>query len=109
MEKLWTAICSLARFLAWVGGAMIMIAALIVSTEVICRKLLAFAFSGSDEIGAYLFAVGKRRDQDGEAKEGHHIEQRPHPRREGSVQGVDAHMAARHEHEGHRPARTDRK
>jgi len=58
MEKLWTAICGLARFLAWVGGAMIMVAALIVSTEVICRKLLAFAFSGSDEIGAYLFAVG---------------------------------------------------
>ena len=37
---------------------MIMLAALIVSTEVICRKLLAFPFSGSDEIGAYLFAVG---------------------------------------------------
>jgi TRAP-type C4-dicarboxylate transport system permease small subunit len=37
---------------------MIMVAALIVSTEVICRKLLAFPFSGSDEIGAYLFAVG---------------------------------------------------
>ncbi len=37
---------------------MIMIAALVVSTEVICRKLFAFPFSGSDEIGAYLFAVG---------------------------------------------------
>jgi TRAP-type C4-dicarboxylate transport system permease small subunit len=58
MEKLWTVVCGLARFLAWVGGAMIMVAALIVSTEVICRKLLAFAFSGSDEIGAYLFAIG---------------------------------------------------
>ena len=37
---------------------MIMVAALIVSTEVICRKLLALPFSGSDEVGAYLFAVG---------------------------------------------------
>ena len=35
-----------------------MVAALIVSTEVICRKLLSFPFSGSDEIAAYLFAVG---------------------------------------------------
>lgn len=37
---------------------MIMAAALIVSAEVICRKLFAFPFSGSDEVGAYLFAVG---------------------------------------------------
>lgn len=37
---------------------MIMVAALIVSAEVISRKLLSLPFSGSDEIGAYLFAVG---------------------------------------------------
>ena len=58
MDKLWTGISWVARVFAWIGGAMIMIAALVVSTEVICRKLFAFPFSGSDEIGAYLFAIG---------------------------------------------------
>ena len=58
MDTLWTGISWVARVFAWIGGAMIMIAALVVSTEVICRKLFAFPFSGSDEIGAYLFAVG---------------------------------------------------
>ena len=58
MDALWTGISWIARVFAWIGGAMIMVAALIVSTEVICRKLFAFPFSGSDEIGAYLFAVG---------------------------------------------------
>jgi TRAP-type C4-dicarboxylate transport system permease small subunit len=58
MDTLWTGITWIARFLARVGGAMIMVAAVIVSAEVISRKLLALPFSGSDEIGAYLFAVG---------------------------------------------------
>ena len=58
MDTLWTGITWIARILAWIGGAMIMLAALIVCTEVISRKLLALPFSGSDEIGAYLFAVG---------------------------------------------------
>ncbi len=58
MDTLWVAISWVARVFAWIGGAMIMLAALIVSTEVICRKLRALPFSGSDEVGAYLFAVG---------------------------------------------------
>ncbi len=58
MDKLWAGISWVARVFAWIGGAMIMIAALVVSTEVICRKLFSFPFSGSDEIGAYLFAIG---------------------------------------------------
>lgn len=37
---------------------MILLAAIVVTVEVVSRKLLAFAFSGSDEIAAYLFAVG---------------------------------------------------
>jgi TRAP-type C4-dicarboxylate transport system permease small subunit len=58
MDTLWTGITWISRIFAWIGGAMIMLAALIVSAEVISRKLLALPFSGSDEIGAYLFAVG---------------------------------------------------
>jgi TRAP-type C4-dicarboxylate transport system permease small subunit len=58
MTALWNRYSALARTLAWIGGALIMAAALIVSTEVICRKLFKFPFSGSDEIAAYLFAIG---------------------------------------------------
>jgi TRAP-type C4-dicarboxylate transport system permease small subunit len=58
MDTLWSAISAIARLLAWIGGGMVMTAALIVSAEVISRKLLALPFSGSDEVGAYLFAVG---------------------------------------------------
>ena len=58
MDALWVAISWVARVFAWIGGAMIMVAALIVSTEVISRKLFMLPFSGSDEVGAYLFAIG---------------------------------------------------
>ena len=58
MTALWNKYSALARYLAWIGGGLIMAAALIVSTEVICRKLFKFPFSGSDEIAAYLFAIG---------------------------------------------------
>lgn len=58
MERLWRGASVAALWGAWAGGAMILLAALVVSVEVISRKLLSFAFSGSDEIAAYLFAVG---------------------------------------------------
>lgn len=58
MERLWRGASVAALWGAWAGGAMILLAAVVVTVEVISRKLLAFAFSGSDEIAAYLFAVG---------------------------------------------------
>ncbi len=58
MERLWRGVSVAALWGAWAGGAMILLAAVVVSVEVISRKLLSFAFSGSDEIAAYLFAVG---------------------------------------------------
>jgi len=58
MERLWRGASALALWGAWAGGAMILLAAVVVTVEVISRKMLAFAFSGSDEIAAYLFAVG---------------------------------------------------
>ncbi len=58
MERLWRGASAVALWGAWAGGAMILLAAVVVTVEVISRKLLAFAFSGSDEIAAYLFAVG---------------------------------------------------
>lgn len=58
MERLWRGASVAALWGAWAGGSMILLAAVVVTVEVVSRKLLAFAFSGSDEIAAYLFAVG---------------------------------------------------
>jgi TRAP-type C4-dicarboxylate transport system permease small subunit len=64
MELAWRAVSAAARFAVWVGAALLFAAAAIVSAEVFSRKGLGtlfgpqFVFSGSDEISAYLFAVG---------------------------------------------------
>lgn len=64
MEILWKAVAAIARIAVWCGGAMLFAAAGIVTAEVLLRKGLgfligmSFVFSGSDEISAYLFAVG---------------------------------------------------
>jgi TRAP-type C4-dicarboxylate transport system permease small subunit len=54
----------IARVGVWCGGAMMFIAAAVVTAEVLLRKGLGalvgtgFVFSGSDEISSFLFAVG---------------------------------------------------
>jgi TRAP-type mannitol/chloroaromatic compound transport system permease small subunit len=64
MQYLWTGVAAIARVAIWCGGAMLFLAAAIVTAEVLLRKGVGFLFgtgfmfSGSDEISAYLFAVG---------------------------------------------------
>jgi len=64
MQYLWTGVAAIARVAIWCGGAMLFLAAAIVTAEVLLRKGIGFLFgtgfmfSGSDEISAYLFAVG---------------------------------------------------
>jgi TRAP-type C4-dicarboxylate transport system permease small subunit len=64
MELAWRAVAAVARVAIWIGGALLLAAAAIVSAEVVLRKGLGtlfgstFVFSGSDEISSYLFAVG---------------------------------------------------
>jgi TRAP-type mannitol/chloroaromatic compound transport system permease small subunit len=64
MQYLWTGVAAIARVAIWCGGAMLFLAAAIVTAEVLLRKGVGFlfgtgfVFSGSDEISAYLFAVG---------------------------------------------------
>jgi len=58
MDAIWNCIARLSRLCASLGGIMLLIAAVLVSAEVISRKLLTVVYSGSDEMAAYLFAVG---------------------------------------------------
>lgn len=58
METLWNATSRIARIFACLGGVLLLVAACLVSTEVVSRKLLTVVYSGSDELAAYLFAVG---------------------------------------------------
>jgi TRAP-type C4-dicarboxylate transport system permease small subunit len=58
MDALWNFISRISRLSASLGGIMMLIAAFLVAAEVISRKLLTLVYSGSDEMGAYLFAVG---------------------------------------------------
>jgi TRAP-type mannitol/chloroaromatic compound transport system permease small subunit len=64
MGMLWSGVAALARVAALLGGAMMFVAAGIVTAEVLLRKGIGaligtgFVFSGSDEISSFLFAVG---------------------------------------------------
>lgn len=47
----------LSQFAVWIGGGMMLVSALMVSADVIARKLLGITMGGSDEISGYLFAI----------------------------------------------------
>lgn len=47
----------LSRIAVWIGGAALMLAAIMVTVDVVCRKFLGFTMSGSDEISGYVFAA----------------------------------------------------
>ena len=58
MDALWNITARISRLFAMLGGVMLLLAALLVTAEVISRKMLTFVYSGSDEMAAYLFAAG---------------------------------------------------
>lgn len=47
----------LSQVFVWVGGSLLVFAALLTTTDVVLRKLISFSFAGADEIAGYLFAV----------------------------------------------------
>jgi TRAP-type C4-dicarboxylate transport system permease small subunit len=47
----------LSTYAVWVGGASLMLAAIMVAIDVVCRKFLGITMSGSDEISGYVFAA----------------------------------------------------
>lgn len=46
-----------ARFAVWVGGAGLLIAAIMVTVDVLFRKLFSLTLSGADEISGYIFGA----------------------------------------------------
>jgi TRAP-type C4-dicarboxylate transport system permease small subunit len=58
MESIWNTTAKVSKFFAFVGGALLLLAAVLVSVEVVCRKFLTVVYSGSDEMAGYLFAIG---------------------------------------------------
>ena len=58
IDGVWKTTAAVSRTFAWLGGLLLLLAAILVSAEVVSRKLLTVVYSGSDEIAAYLFAVG---------------------------------------------------
>lgn len=56
-ETIHTKLERLARYAVWVGGAALLISAVIVTIDVLCRKFLGVTMSGSDEISGYVFAA----------------------------------------------------
>ena len=47
----------LSRWLVWIGGVLLIGSALLVTTEVVIRKLFNLSIGGADEISGYAFAV----------------------------------------------------
>lgn len=58
MESVWNLTAKVSRAFACLGGVLLLLAAVMVSIEVVSRKLFTMVYSGSDELAAYLFAVG---------------------------------------------------
>ncbi|MCL3882696.1 TRAP transporter small permease [Marivita sp. GX14005] len=56
-QTLFAYIFRLSQFAVWIGGSMMLLSAIMVSADVIARKVLGVTLGGSDEISGYLFAI----------------------------------------------------
>ena len=52
-----TKLLGVSQVAVWVGGLALMLSAIMVTLDVISRKLIGFTISGSDEITGYVFAA----------------------------------------------------
>ncbi|MDP6624652.1 MAG: TRAP transporter small permease [Alphaproteobacteria bacterium] len=48
----------LSRVAVWIGGGALMLSAIMVTLDVLARKIFSVTISGSDEISGYVFAAG---------------------------------------------------
>ena len=57
-ERIHQILGRISQWAVWVAGAALLVAAVIVSVDVIFRKFVGITMSGSDEISGYVFAAG---------------------------------------------------
>ncbi|MBO6947301.1 MAG: TRAP transporter small permease [Rhodospirillales bacterium] len=57
LDKTLKGLDGLALRLVWLGGALLVIAALIVTVDVILRKIFNISMAGSDELSGYAFGI----------------------------------------------------
>ena len=57
MSRILVAAQGTSRVLVWIGGGLILLSALMVTLEVILRKLLGVSLGGADELSGYAFGV----------------------------------------------------
>lgn len=48
----------LSRYAIWVGGTLVLASAILVSIDVLLRKILLVSLGGADELSGYAFAIG---------------------------------------------------
>ncbi len=58
LEMMHTALERISRYAVWLGGAAMLMCAIMVTVDVLCRKFFGITMSGSDEISGYVFAGG---------------------------------------------------
>ena len=57
MNKLITTGQTLSRWTAWVGGGVLLATAVLITVEVVLRKVFSISMGGSDEISSYVMAI----------------------------------------------------
>jgi TRAP-type C4-dicarboxylate transport system permease small subunit len=58
MEALLAGSRRVARFGLWLGGTMVLLAALLIGVDVVLRKFFAKSIGGADELAGYALAIG---------------------------------------------------
>lgn len=57
-DRFHASLTAVARIAVWCGGAMMLAAAIIISLEVVLRKLFLVSLGGADEMASYALAIG---------------------------------------------------
>ncbi|HUS97909.1 MAG TPA: TRAP transporter small permease [Hyphomicrobiaceae bacterium] len=57
LETIHSGIDKLSRFAVWIAGTAMLLAAIMVTIDILCRKFAGITMSGSDEISGYVFAA----------------------------------------------------
>jgi len=58
MDRLLDLAHRLARFGAWAGGALVVLAAVVIGVDIVLRELFAFSIGGASELSGYVLAIG---------------------------------------------------